>query len=144
MATFIEKVKFLRGLLSGETAQAGPFFAALDVTRRCNLRCVGCRYHSPDFRRPSSGDQSVLDMPFPLFRKLLADLKGMGTSSLYFIGEEESLLHDNILDFIALAKQSGLRVTLLSNALLLDETMAQGLIEARLDIPPGQLLGQHS
>jgi radical SAM protein with 4Fe4S-binding SPASM domain len=73
-------------------------------------------------------------MPFPLFRKLLADLKGMGTSSLYFIGEGESLLHDGILDFIALAKQSGLRVTLLSNALLLDETMAKGLIEARLDI----------
>jgi MoaA/NifB/PqqE/SkfB family radical SAM enzyme len=134
MATFTEKIKLLRGLLTGETAYAGPFFVTLDVTRRCNLTCLGCRYHSSLVNLPAPGDQAILDISFDLVEKLCEELATMGTTMISFMGEGEPMLHPRLKDLISMAKALGLQVTLITNGTLLDEARIHSLIDSRLDL----------
>lgn len=127
-------VKLLRGLLGGEVAYIGPFYVLMDVTRRCNLRCVGCRFHSPKANMPAPGDQSVHDISFELVEVLCRDLQKMGTSSLMLLGEGEPLLHPRLVDIVAAGKRAGLQVSLLTNGTLLDCQNVQALFDAGLDL----------
>jgi MoaA/NifB/PqqE/SkfB family radical SAM enzyme len=134
MAALSEKIRLLKGLHSGEIASSAPFFVTMDITRRCNLRCFGCRYHSPD-RRMAQKDGAVLqDYPLDLFRQVIAELKTMGARSLCISGEGEPFLHPQILDFVRLTKKAGLHLVVLTNGTRLDETTIRFLIDFRLDI----------
>ncbi len=134
MATLSEKIRLLRGLHGGELAYTAPFFVTMDLTRRCNLRCFGCRYHSPDRLISPTGEVVTQDYPLELFRKVSAELKTMGTGSLCISGEGEPLLHPQLLDFVSLAKKAGLQVVLLTNGTLLHESTIKSLIASRLDV----------
>jgi len=134
MTRLSEEIKLLRGLLSKERAYVGPFHVNVDVTRRCNLRCVGCRYHSPEVSLPSPGDQTILDISFELLEKLCDELKTMGTREFILIGEGEPLLHPNIFEIISMAKRAGFRTTLVSNGTLLDQNRIQCLLDSKLDV----------
>ncbi len=133
MATFSEKVKLLRGLLTAETAYAGPFFVLVDVTRRCNLQCLGCRFHSPEMSASETDSSALQDISFNLFKKLCHELKVMGTHALILIGDGEPLLHHRILDMISTAKVSGFHTTLVTNGTLLDRDMIQSLFDSQVD-----------
>ncbi len=87
MAGFSEKVGLFRGLLNGEAAGAGPFYVTVDVTRRCNLQCLGCPAHSPHATRPRPGDPTVQDIPLDLFESVCRQLEAMNTDELIFSGE---------------------------------------------------------
>lgn len=69
MATLYQKTKLFRGLISREIAYTVPFHVSVDVTRRCNLKCLGCRYHSTEVNRPSLTDHSVMDVSFVICSK---------------------------------------------------------------------------
>jgi MoaA/NifB/PqqE/SkfB family radical SAM enzyme len=131
----MKKISELRGLFTGEYSYINPSFVDIDVTRRCNLKCPGCRYHSPLLTMPPHpGDQSISDISFDMFTKLCDELKIMGTKSITLIGEGEPFLHSNLFDFISLGKQLGFYLTLFTNGTLLDETKILFLIESRLDV----------
>jgi radical SAM protein with 4Fe4S-binding SPASM domain len=134
MAKFIEKIRLLKGLLTGEKAYAGPFYVTVDVTRRCNLRCPGCRFHSSDLDMPGPGNQAVKDLPLTLFQKLCNELKSMDTHAIILIGEGEPFLYPQIFDCIDIAKSADLHVTLLTNGTLLNEKNIQALLDSQLDI----------
>jgi len=134
MATFFQKRMLLKGLLSGATAYTGPFHAMIDVTRRCNLRCVGCRFHSPEVHRSSPADPSVQDMSWEVFENLCRQLHAAGTRVLFLMGEGEPLLHPDIFRMIALVKDLGFQVTVISNGTLVDEAVANRLITAGTDV----------
>jgi MoaA/NifB/PqqE/SkfB family radical SAM enzyme len=87
MATFYKKMKLLQGLLSQEMAYTGPFYLTMDLTRRCNLRCYGCRYHSPPSILSPQKDEVIQDYSLDLFRKVIPELKTMGTRSICLSGE---------------------------------------------------------
>jgi MoaA/NifB/PqqE/SkfB family radical SAM enzyme len=93
MATLLAKAKLLRSLLTGDEAATGPFYVTVDVTRRCNLRCIGCASHSPYVARPTPGGQTAADLSFDLFKSLCDELRALGTPELIFSGEGEPLLH---------------------------------------------------
>jgi MoaA/NifB/PqqE/SkfB family radical SAM enzyme len=134
MAALLEKIRLLQGLQSGEIALTAPFFLTIDVTRRCNLRCFGCRYHSPDRPRAPKGDVVLQDYPLELFRQVIAELNTMGARSLCISGEGEPFLHPHLLDFVRLTKKAGLHLVLLTNGTLLDEANIRSLIASRLDV----------
>jgi MoaA/NifB/PqqE/SkfB family radical SAM enzyme len=133
VATFIQKLRLLQGLLTGKEAFTGPFHVGVDVTRRCNLRCLGCRYHSPVARRPSPGDHNITDISSEMFSRLCDELHTCNTRTLFLLGEGEPLLHSGISDFVTLAKDKGMHVTLITNGTLLDERRIKSLLDAGLD-----------
>ncbi|MGR3319834.1 MAG: radical SAM protein [Candidatus Anammoxibacter sp.] len=134
MVGFLKKMKLFKGLLTGEVAQTGPFYVTVNLTRRCNLRCLGCRFHSPNVNVPSPSDQAIVDLPYSTFKKLCKELKAMGVNHLILTGEGEPFLHPNISDIIVSVKDAGFHVTLLTNGTLLDKERIKTLIDSRVDI----------
>ena len=134
MATFYQKTNLLRALLTGDVAQTGPFYVTVDITRRCNLQCPDCQYHSPFLNRPSLKDQGTMDIPVHRFEKLCNDIKIMGTKNLILTGEGEPFLHPYMFDLISVAKRAGFRITLITNGTLLNENNIQSLLDSCLDI----------
>jgi hypothetical protein len=58
---------------------------------------------------------------------------GEAPLAVAFMGLGEPLLHPRLLDMVRLAKRRGLRAEVTINALLLDDELAAGLLEAGLD-----------
>jgi MoaA/NifB/PqqE/SkfB family radical SAM enzyme len=133
MATLSQKIRLLKGLLTGEVAYTGPFHVTMDVTRRCNLQCLGCRYHSPEVSRPSPGDQTVLDISYDLVEKLCKEFRTMNTRTLFLMGEGEPFLHPRIFDIISTARGNGFHVTLITNGTLLNRDRVRSLLDSKLD-----------
>ena len=133
MASLTEKLRLLAGLLTGETAYAGPFFVLVDLTRRCNLQCLGCRFHSSQVSTSEIDSSTLPDISFDLFKKLCHELKAMDTHSLILIGDGEPMLHHRIFDMISTAKASGFHTTLVTNGTLLDRDSIQSLFDSQLD-----------
>ncbi len=127
------RYRLLRGLLDGEKARTGPFWADIDITRRCNLRCVGCLYHSPLVANPNQPNPEVRDISVDLARRVARELAGMGTHTIIIQGAGEPLLHPRLFDIIATMKEAGLFCRLLTNGTLLDESVVEGFMAVGLD-----------
>ncbi len=133
MASIKYRLGLLRGLLSSEKAYAGPFYIHVDVTHRCNLKCLCCRWHSPLIK--SMRDKSICqDISVEMLKELCEDLYSMGTREIYFVGTGEPFLHPDLFDLIAAVKEKGFKLTLYTNGLTLDEPTLRRLIDLRLDV----------
>ena len=64
MAKLAHKVRVIQGLLGGDTARMGPLYVSVAVTRRCNLHCVGCIFHSPDVESPFFQRHNIPELLF--------------------------------------------------------------------------------
>lgn len=133
MQHIIDKIQLFRGLLGKDIARTGPAYVDVDLTNRCNLRCVGCPYHSPLVKTDKGPKPTKSDFSLNLFKDLCRDLKAVNTHKLIFQGSGEPLLHPEILEFIKTAKTSGFHVTLLTNGTLIDKETAELLVKSRVD-----------
>jgi MoaA/NifB/PqqE/SkfB family radical SAM enzyme len=134
VATFQQKAKLLQGLLTGEVAYTGPFYVTIDLTRRCNLKCLGCRFHSSYFNTPLPDHRSISDIPPRIMEELCQELKTMGANTLVLQGAGEPLLHPDILGVVAAVKTSGFHTILFTNGTLLERTLIQTFIDLKLDV----------
>jgi MoaA/NifB/PqqE/SkfB family radical SAM enzyme len=101
----------------------GPLKVYVEPTNACNLACATCVRHS--------WDEPEGFMEWPTFEAVVDGLEAGATVA--FMGLGEPLLHPRFLEMVRLAKQRGLRAEVTTNALLLDQAMAAGLLEASLD-----------
>jgi MoaA/NifB/PqqE/SkfB family radical SAM enzyme len=125
------KANFLISFVTGNRAFAAPFTAAIDITRRCNLNCFGCRTHAPDRKwQPNPCND---DFAFEDFLRICAELRQMRTRKMILIGEGEPMLHSRLPEMIHAAKLAGLYLVLVTNGTLLDESRAQSLVKSGLD-----------
>jgi len=106
-----------------------PTHLDLEVTNRCNLKCIMC-FHSlaPDKLKPFG------DMDINLYKKLIDEFSEKGGCSLKLMHRGEPLLHPDIVEMVRYAKDKGLiEVMFNTNATLLSPEMSKNLIEAGLD-----------
>jgi MoaA/NifB/PqqE/SkfB family radical SAM enzyme len=134
VATFQKKAKLLKGLLTGQVAYTGPFYVSVDLTHRCNLRCLGCPYHSPYVNTASSDHRSISDIPPRIIEELCKELKTMNTDTFVLSGGGEPLLHPDILELVAAVKTSGFHTILFTNGTLLERNLIQTFIDLKLDV----------
>ena len=98
----------------------------VEPTNHCNLRCIMCPHNKVKMKEDF--------MDWGLFLKIADDVSSYNPKAfiqLFYVGE--SLLHPRILDMIRYLKQKNLRIHLATNATVLNEKMAYGLINAGLD-----------
>lgn len=100
-----------------------PVFANIEITTHCNLSCRFCMRT----RKGLHGEH----MSSNLFRRILERLHH--AYRVTFVGLGEPLLHPEIKDFIALAKDQGRHTALVTNGLALDRKTAEKLIRTGLD-----------
>ena len=141
MSDMKQKYQLLKGLLTGEQAFSGPMYVCVDITRRCNLRCTGCFSHGLGEKKYVPGDHAVLDVPFPLVERVMAELRMLGTRKVSLSGEGEPLLHPRIFDIIASCKREGMQVQLFTNGTLLREETILSLLRSGVDIVKVSLWG---
>ncbi|MBI4178475.1 radical SAM protein [bacterium] len=94
----------------------------LNLTRRCNLRCLHC-YSDSDGRRAPA------ELSTDEVRALLDDLANYGVKFVLFSGGEP-LTRPDIFTLAAHAARQGLRVTLSTNGTLITPKVAQKIAEA--------------
>lgn len=98
----------------------------VEVTNRCNLDCTTCMRNvwGASFGR----------MRAETYARLLSALEDFSPrAEIFFGGYGEPLAHSDIVQMIREAKVRGHRVSLITNATLLDEDRSLALIEAGLD-----------
>lgn len=100
----------------------------LEPTTRCNLTCTMCP-------RNTWEQEPMGDMSLDVFRRLMEQLREIGTAeTIFFGGIAEPLSHPDILTMVRLAKETGRRVELISNGSLLTEETIEALLKAGLDM----------
>lgn len=97
---------------------------ALEITRRCNLRCIHCYL--------SSGDVGS-ELGLNEIKDLIKSTKDLGGTSVAF-GGGEPLLRDDCIEMIEYAASLDLLISLGTNGTLIDEGLARLLSELPIKI----------
>jgi radical SAM protein with 4Fe4S-binding SPASM domain len=107
-----------------------PLAGSLEMTRRCNLRCVHC-YLGPqaERRKPGSGEMSTMRI-----LDIIDEITAAGCLYLLLTGGEP-LLRDDFSVIYRHAKERGLLVTVFSNGTLITEKV----LALFRDLPPHEV-----
>lgn len=92
----------------------GPEFVYFNLTRRCNLNCLYCRYHSAFI--PKNRIEKNIDLPFDKIKELLVDFSKLNIKKIWLSGEGEPFLYPEIDNLITLANEKDIRVNINTNA----------------------------
>ncbi len=107
--------------LMGKAARLNvPFQVALELTYRCNLRCVHCYVDLVE-----RDELSVAE-----WKGVLDQLKASGTLYLLFTGGE-MMVRDDSLDIMTYARSSGFFVGLLTNCTRITPVVARAIADLR-------------
>jgi radical SAM protein with 4Fe4S-binding SPASM domain len=104
---------------------AGPLKVQWDILYRCNSRCITC-----DRWEALEGSDN---MPLEREKLLLDELAELGTFSIAFSGGEPFLRKD-IYELFRHAHKAGMTTSVNSNGLLINESVAQKIVESGLDM----------
>ena len=110
-------------LFLSDVSPTEPVFANFEITTRCNLSCAYCarNYLETEER----------DMPVAAFQEILGILPHAYRITLVGLGEP--LMHLRVNEIVSSAKKAGRKVSLVTNAMLLDAEMSGKLIDSGLD-----------
>ena len=132
----------MAGIHEGRRALAGPEEVWLDLTNRCNTRCICCPHRSPGIEDESPPREWHLqEMELERARGLVRELAGLGARRIFFSGGGEPLLHAGVFDVITLAQQLGVSALLTTNFLAADEGSLERILDSGLDRIVVSLLG---
>ncbi|MBI3068415.1 MAG: radical SAM protein [Betaproteobacteria bacterium] len=121
----------------GKRERERPFEAfQIEVTSRCNLRCVMCPVTVLADRWPS------VDLSWESFQRIAGAFDK--TQWVYLQGWGEPLLHRRLFDMIALAKRAGCRVGFTTNGTRLTRSANERLLEAGLDVLAVSIAGANA
>jgi len=103
-----------------------PLSGSIEVTRRCNNRCIHCYNNLP------IGDRDALlnELTYAEHCRILDEITEAGCLWLLYTGGEIFLRKD-FLDIYTYAKQKGLLITLFTNGILLTPEIADYLAQWR-------------
>ncbi len=104
-----------------------PLFATIELTLKCNLKCVHCY----NFDRSKPAPKSTLDNELTPteVRRILKELSDSGALMVSFSGGE-ALLYPELTQLIVYARSLHMAVKIKSNATLLTEVRAQEIFAA--------------
>ncbi len=102
-----------------------PLRLWVEPTSICNLRCIMCP--NKELKREEKGFMSM-----SLYQKIIEEASRF-ILDLHLYHRGESLIHPEIIEMIRIAKKANLFIKLHTNATILNDSLARGIIEAGLD-----------
>lgn len=123
----------LAGIKSGRKAFIGPEQVVVDLTNRCNQKCIGCWLYSPLLK--DKPDEEILkqQLSFESAKHLISRLAELGTKRVRFTGGGEPFMHPDIMKLIEYAKSKGLTCCITTNFALLNKEKIKDLIRLEVD-----------
>jgi radical SAM protein with 4Fe4S-binding SPASM domain len=110
--------RFFRADGSVEYTYARPFILELEITRRCNLRCLHCYAHA--------GSESANELSRAEIRGFLDQARALGIDELSLTGGEATL-HPDFVGIIDDALERGFHVRFVTNGTLFDRPLLRAL-----------------
>lgn len=92
----------------------------LEVTHRCNARCITC------YTKAGKEKPDVLTLEEKM--SVIAQAKALGAKSVSLSGSGEPLLYERLFDLIDYIRRVGMQVVIFTNGTTLDEPTAERLI----------------
>jgi len=123
----------IRGVLDGRKAFVGPEQVVIDITNRCNERCIGCWLYSPILKKKPDGQWLNQEIDSAKAKMLIEDLANLGTKRVRFTGGGEPFLQPNIMELIEHTKKRGLACCITTNFSLLNKERIKNLIKLDVD-----------
>ncbi|MCP4549569.1 MAG: radical SAM protein [bacterium] len=118
--TRAQKRAILRGIEEG-TVHGGPYHLEVHPTDRCNLGCFFCS---------TRGLRTGHELDFATIRRLVAEMRDVGTHSVCLSGGGEPLVHPRILEIVELLARSQIHVgTLTTNGIGLHREITEHLLD---------------
>lgn len=116
----IDGEAFSEAVVNGQPYQ--PLYVKFKLVWTCNLRCVMCN-HWRDRRAPP--------LRIDRLRSIVDELAALGCRKIHITGGEPTL-HPDLIAFIAHITAHNIRVTMTTNATLIDKPLAKALAGAGL------------
>ena len=95
----------------------------ISITNRCNLHCKMCDIPL----------QKHEELATYQWKEIISDFASLGAETVVFSGGEP-LLRKDLLELIAFAKESSLKVCITSNGVMINKDLAKELSEAGVDV----------
>lgn len=126
--------KIFKGIEDGNQVFCGPHTAQIDLTDNCNANCIGCWVHSPLLDKKDVFPWGENRLPFEMVKRLIYELYESGTKEIILSGSGEPFLYPEIQEVIELIKDMGIYLNIITNASLINEQMAEFLIDKKVDL----------
>jgi|GEM_PF-218155 len=123
----------VKGAVHGERAFAGPEQVVMDVTNRCNEKCVGCWLHSPLLRNPPAKDWLRQELDLFKAKALIKSFKKLKVKEVRFTGGGEPLMYPGTVELIRCVKSHKIRCSLTTNFSLANKAEIKKLLSSGLD-----------
>jgi len=108
-----------------------PIHMDIEITNYCNLLCTMCP-RTVQIKEGTFGKLQHIDLD--LFKRLITEGSENGLCSVKFNYLGEPLMHPNVIEMVKFCKDKGIiDVIFNTNAVLLDEKMSNGLLDAGID-----------
>jgi MoaA/NifB/PqqE/SkfB family radical SAM enzyme len=123
----------IQGIHNGRKAFTGPEQVVIDITNRCNERCIGCWLYSPLLKEKPRAQWLRQEITSSKAKSLIDDLANLGTKRIRFTGGGEPFMHPNIMELIEYTKAKGLICCITTNFSLLNKSRVKDLIKFEVD-----------
>ncbi|MCD6080943.1 MAG: radical SAM protein [Candidatus Omnitrophica bacterium] len=126
--------KVILGIIDGRKAYQGPEHVVVDLTNRCQLKCISCWLYSPYLRQSKPSPEWLKQtIPLEIMKKCIQELSDLGLKIIRFTGGGEPLLYPKILELIELAKSKGIKTCVTTNFYGLSDDFVKELLKLNLD-----------
>lgn len=125
MRKLVNRLRLLKDYsLRNKKATGLPLELVIEVTNKCNLKCVMCT--RGDMKRP------IGNMEMNLYKKIIDDVSPY-IELIYLHGLGEPLFHPKIFEMIKYAKKKNVKVGLSTNGTIMTEEKARRILSCGLD-----------
>lgn len=111
-------------MLENSRILRGPYQMSIDITNKCNLRCLHCYNYSGENNciNDELTDEELI--------KVIEDVAKMDILNICFCGGETLLRKNILLKLIKILSDKGIKTSMVTNGILLTEEVAQQLKDA--------------
>ncbi|MFC1709627.1 radical SAM protein [Candidatus Omnitrophota bacterium] len=128
------KKPLLAGVMNGRKAFVGPEQVVVDLTNKCNLRCVSCWLYSPVLTKDKPVDKWLNEeLAKESAFRLIDDLSLLGTKRIRFTGGGEPFMHKDFMEIVEHARNRNLQVALTTNFTLATKDKIKKLMDLGLE-----------
>ena len=100
-----------------------PFSAYWLLTRKCNLACSMCYFHTQTYRNVAPVNNNYNELSYDEISRVMHDLKDNGVRQLIIAGGEPFLRQD-LFKILELSVHLGIEVELITNGTIIDDSIA--------------------
>ena len=126
---FISHNLDILGIINGKNAFRGPLSVELDLSARCNNNCVACWHYSPYIKVNESEEWKNAVLDFEATKRMIDDLKELGTEYVFICGSGEPFLNPHIMEIVSYIRRKGIKCGINTNGTLLNKENLKEMIK---------------